>query len=213
MVRPRFEHLEPERQDEIIRAAAEEFGDKGYDAASVNRIIERAGVSKGSLYYYFEDKGDLFSAVMERATTAMVKLVGGIALDELTSDSFWPAFEDVMRRSAQRLNGSAWYTRLARAFYRYWGRTGDRGPAGKFFAWIRTWTEKVLRRGQELGAVRTDLPLPLLVDLTMALGQVTDRWMLESWEEYPESERERMVARQMGLFRRLLEPPDATTAP
>lgn len=206
VVRSRFDHLEPERQDEIIRAAADEFGEKGYDSASINRIIAKAGVSKGSLYYYFEDKGDLFSTVMERATTAMVRLVGGMDLAALTRDTFWPSFEAIVRRSAQRLSGNAWYTRLARAFYRYWGRTGDRGPAGKFFAWIRKWTEDVLRRGQALGAVRTDLPLPLLVDLTMALGQVSDQWMLEAWDDFAPDERERVVELQMGLFRRLLEP-------
>ncbi|HXI20279.1 MAG TPA: TetR/AcrR family transcriptional regulator [Gemmatimonadales bacterium] len=210
MVRPRFDNLDPERQEALMEAAAQEFGDRVYDSASLNRIIERAGMSKGSLYYYFDDKGDLFSTVMERATTLLVRLVGGIDLDSLTAETFWPSIEAMVRRSEERLNTSAWYVRLARSFYRFWGRTGDRGPAARFFAWVAGWVENVLRRGQALGAVRSDLPLDFLTAATMALGQATDRWILERWDELSAAERDRMVTAQMGLFRRLLEPEAAS---
>jgi len=204
----RFDKLDPDRQEAIIEAAAEEFSDKGYDSASVNRIIKRAGMSKGSLYYYFDDKGDLFATVMERATTRMVRLVGGVDLDALTAENFWPSIEAVVRRSCERLVTSSWYVKLARSFYRFWGRTGDRGPAAKFFSWAARWVEDILRRGQALGAVRDDLPLDFLATMTMALGQATDRWILEQWDQLAPDERERMIDAQMGLFRRLLEPAD-----
>jgi AcrR family transcriptional regulator len=210
VVRERFEHLDQERQDALLKAAADEFSEKGYASASVNRIIARAGMSKGSLYYYFDDKGDLFATVMERATTLMVRLMGGIDLGALTAETFWPSFEELLRRSGERLTRSEWYVKLARAFYRHWGRVGERGegsgPAGVFFGWVRRWTVRVLERGRELGAVRRDVPLPLLVDLTMALGQVSDRWILEAWDTLSPAERERIIAIDVGLFRRILEP-------
>lgn len=209
MARPRFDKLDSSRQDEIFEAAAAEFSERGYEAASVNRILDRAGMSKGSLYYYFEDKGDLFSTVMERATTRLVKLVGGIDLAGLTAETFWPSIEAMVRRSAQQLESNTWYIRLARSLYRLWSRSGDRGPSGKFFAWLARWTESVLRRGQELGVVRDDLPLELLATITLSLGQVTDHWMLEHWDELGPTERETMVTAQMALFRRLLAPEES----
>ena len=65
--RPRFETLEPARRSAILDAAAEEFAARGFEAASYNRIIERAGTSKGAMYYYFEDKADLFTTVVAEA--------------------------------------------------------------------------------------------------------------------------------------------------
>ena len=38
----------------------------GFDAASMNDITREAGVSKGTIYVYFENKEDLFSAMIEQ---------------------------------------------------------------------------------------------------------------------------------------------------
>src|SRR5215469_14575411 len=48
--RRRFENLDADRQQRLFDSAAEEFGARGYDAASLNRILERSGMSKSSLY-------------------------------------------------------------------------------------------------------------------------------------------------------------------
>ncbi|MGH7620186.1 MAG: TetR family transcriptional regulator, partial [Gemmatimonadaceae bacterium] len=53
MVNDRFDNLDPDKQQRLFEAAADEFADHGFESASLNRIIERAGMSKGSLYYYF----------------------------------------------------------------------------------------------------------------------------------------------------------------
>ena len=42
--------------------AAREFGEHGFEGASLNHILAEAGVSKGAAYYYFEGKADLFAA-------------------------------------------------------------------------------------------------------------------------------------------------------
>jgi AcrR family transcriptional regulator len=206
MVRQRFDNLEPDRQERILRAAADEFADRGFEGASLNRIIERAGTSKGSLYYYFEDKTDLFSTVVERATAMVVQLVAGFALDELTAETYWPAFEAFTRKSAGYLAGNGWYVRLARSFYRVRGRSGPAGPTTRVFDWARGWVTRCVARGQDLGVVRTDLPLPFLAELTLALGEVGDRWLFERWDELSAGERERLVDAELGLFRRLLQP-------
>jgi len=49
----------------ILRAAMAEFADKGLGGARIDAIAERAGVNKRLLYYYFENKDDLFLAVLE----------------------------------------------------------------------------------------------------------------------------------------------------
>lgn len=46
-------------RDRILDAALAEFGTKGYAGASIDEVAARAGVTKGAVYYWFQDKDDL----------------------------------------------------------------------------------------------------------------------------------------------------------
>ena len=48
----------------IAVAALELFCEKGYETTSVREIVESAGVTKPVLYYYFKNKDDLFSTIL-----------------------------------------------------------------------------------------------------------------------------------------------------
>ena len=56
----KFMNLDPEKRKVILDAAFEEFADHSYEYASTNRIVEKAGISKGMLFYYFNSKKELF---------------------------------------------------------------------------------------------------------------------------------------------------------
>jgi len=51
----------------ILAAATEEFAEKGFAGARIERIAELSGSNKRMLYYYYQNKEDLFVAVMENA--------------------------------------------------------------------------------------------------------------------------------------------------
>ncbi|MDQ0352246.1 AcrR family transcriptional regulator [Alkalibacillus filiformis] len=55
-----FENLEEEKQQRIINAALEEFSLQGYEKASTNRIVNQARIGKGMLFYYFNNKQELY---------------------------------------------------------------------------------------------------------------------------------------------------------
>lgn len=57
-----FKRLKPDKQKVILTSAIEEFFEYGFKDASTNRIVEKAKISKGSLYYYFGSKSDLYTA-------------------------------------------------------------------------------------------------------------------------------------------------------
>jgi AcrR family transcriptional regulator len=206
MSRSRFEDLEPDRQERVLSAAADEFAERGYDAASLNRIIDRSGISKGSLYYYFDDKADLFATAMERATAMLVQRVGGFTLDDLTAETYWSTIEQAMRRTARALEDKRWYLKLARTYYKLRGSAGVSGPVGRVYGWVARWVASALERGQQLGVVRTDLALPFLVELTMAVGEAVDRWLLEEWDALAGAGREASLVAHFGVFHRLLAP-------
>jgi AcrR family transcriptional regulator len=59
-------HLsEPERRSQILRAARAVFIEKGFLAARVEDVADRAGLSKGAVYFYFESKRELFMALVQ----------------------------------------------------------------------------------------------------------------------------------------------------
>ncbi|MCL2584905.1 MAG: TetR/AcrR family transcriptional regulator [Streptosporangiales bacterium] len=49
----------------IVEVATDLFADRGYEATSIEAVLERAGVSRGSLYHHFAGKDRLFDAVVE----------------------------------------------------------------------------------------------------------------------------------------------------
>jgi len=72
------------RRQEIVAVAAELFGERGYDAVSLDDVAERLDVTKGSLYHYFSGKEELGSAAIEALGTTwtarlaeLVERVGG----------------------------------------------------------------------------------------------------------------------------------------
>lgn len=64
MPKETFFNLPPEKRERIESSAIKEFRDFYFDASSINRIVEEAGIAKGSFYQYFEDKKDLYKHVM-----------------------------------------------------------------------------------------------------------------------------------------------------
>jgi len=51
-------------QAAVFRAAAQEFAERGYEAARVDRIAERARVNKAMLYYHYRSKQGLYTEVL-----------------------------------------------------------------------------------------------------------------------------------------------------
>jgi len=65
--RQTFEHLPEEKQDRVLTEATREFADHGYQDASINRIVDRLGIAKGSVFKYFGNKAGLFEHIFSRA--------------------------------------------------------------------------------------------------------------------------------------------------
>ena len=61
----RVERKRGRRIQEILRTAAELFGERGYDGVNLEDVAERLDVTKGSLYYYFASKDELVTAAIE----------------------------------------------------------------------------------------------------------------------------------------------------
>ncbi|WP_171052964.1 TetR/AcrR family transcriptional regulator [Streptomyces marianii] len=63
------------RERQMLDAAVQTFGQRGYRAASMDEIAELAGVSKPLVYLYLNSKEDLFTACIRRESAALVAAV------------------------------------------------------------------------------------------------------------------------------------------
>lgn len=214
MARARFEHLDPARREAILRAAGEEFAGHGYGGSSLNRIISAAGISKGSLYYYFDDKADLFASVVGETVERLVADVGSLDLDRLDRTSYWDALRRFGQQSTEVMRRDAWYVRLALAFPRLREEPdAAAGAVGRALEWSRRMWTDLLSRGRELRVVRRDVPLGLLVEVTMAADEAGDRWMVGALDEYQGEGLARLVDVRVDMVRGMLEAADDRSRP
>lgn len=72
-VPPRWRRRKDARPGEILAAALDVFADKGFAAARLEDIAARAGVTKGTLYLYFEGKEALLRAIVTEAVLPSVE--------------------------------------------------------------------------------------------------------------------------------------------
>ncbi len=60
-----FFNLDSEKKNRIIEAAMEEFSNHNFEHAKLSHIVKAAGIPRGSMYQYFEDKEDLYFHIFE----------------------------------------------------------------------------------------------------------------------------------------------------
>lgn len=69
---PRWERRKASRPSELLQAALEVFVERGFASARLDDVAQRAGVSKGTLYLYFDNKEELFKAVVRHSILPLI---------------------------------------------------------------------------------------------------------------------------------------------
>ncbi len=81
---PRWRRRKDARPEEIVAAALDVFVERGFAATKLADVARRAGVTKGTIYLYFENKEALFKAVV-RETIVPVIAKGEALVQALTA--------------------------------------------------------------------------------------------------------------------------------
>ncbi len=179
MPRPRFAKLDPAKKEAIFGAALEAFASNGFDGASYNQIIENAGISKGAMYYYFDDKEDLYATLVRHELEEILQHFH--ELPEVGSAAeFWEMLVELVRETQAFVVAEPLKLKLLRSLMKM--RTqGQLSPLLQdLYELGEQFSAQLLKQGQEIGAVRTDLPFELLVSLVTAVDEAGDCWMLEN---------------------------------
>jgi AcrR family transcriptional regulator len=155
-------------RDRIVAAGTKLFAERGYAAASMRHLAERAGVALSASYYYFPGKQDVLVAIMDEA---MIRLEGGA--------------KDVMSRGLEPRERLAELVRahvLVHLEEPELARVADselRALAGPSLARVVAWRDryeavfrKTLAQGVENGtfSASLDVPITAMAIITMATG-------------------------------------------
>jgi AcrR family transcriptional regulator len=159
---PRWERKAGERPGALLEAALDAFARHGFHATRLEEIAEAAGVSKGTIYIYFENKEDLLRKALEH------RIEAGIGATEIELANFSGSAEGKLRLFLERLWAKSltddWgriqklvHGEIAEAapdLYRFWIRDGL----------MRAWKmlAGILAEGQAAGEFRSDADAPAI---------------------------------------------------
>ena len=110
----KFEQLPEEKQSRIVDASISEFAEKDYETASMNTVVNLAGISKGSLFNYFKTKSVLYDHIYQLAL-GEVKLYLRDVRDETIDLSFENRLSKVVDSGVLFITE---HPRLARIYFR-----------------------------------------------------------------------------------------------
>ena len=127
---PRWERKAGERPSALLEAALDAFAHHGFHATRLETVAEAAGVSKGTVYKYFENKEDLLRKALEHRLE--VHLAGA----EAELGKFRGSAEEKLRLFLERLWAKALTEDWGRVHKLMHGEIADEAPE-LFRFWIR----------------------------------------------------------------------------
>jgi AcrR family transcriptional regulator len=141
------------RRHEILVAARGCFARHGYEGATVRRLEEATGLSRGAIFHHFRDKDSLFLAVAEDDAATMAETVARNGLVQVMRDMLSKA---ASTDTAGWLGSQLEVSRRLRTDPAFAGRWAERSAA------IADATRERLVRQRDAGVLRDDVPLDVL---------------------------------------------------
>lgn len=213
---PRFEKLEPTLRHRILDSALKEFGRFGYGAASMNRLVKDAGISKGAIFKYFGTKAGLFDYVY-RSSLEEVKEQLRTVRDSSGTEPFFDRLEKVLRAGLEFTT----HRPLSAAIYYRVIYTGDAPHGNHFLSEIQGTSRRFLKTLIEDGVKKGELRQEIDAEKTAFIIQsVLDRFLQAHYLEFmapaidrpasregsdPSSGSEKWIREIADLFRNGLE--------
>nr|MDT0659620.1 helix-turn-helix domain-containing protein [Micromonospora sp. DSM 115978] len=141
------------RRQEILSAARACFARHGYEGATVRRLEEATGLSRGAIFHHFRDKDSLFLAVAEDDAATMVSTVARNGLVQVMRDLL---ARSVSPDTTGWLGSQLEVSRRLRTDPAFAKRWAERSAA------IAAATRDRLARQRAAGVLREDVPIDVL---------------------------------------------------
>ena len=187
-----------------MQTAAKAFAAAGFEQASMNQILDEAGISKGAAYYYFDDKADLYATTVHHYLTTLVNTLD-LSVEGLTAENFWPQTRELYLSQFRNSYEQPWVFGVIRSATHVSPELLASSDLAGYVTYFQDAIAALLQKGQELGLVRTDLPQPLLIRMFMAVDEAADQWFMINWDDLSPSQVETIAAQIFETLKRLIE--------
>jgi AcrR family transcriptional regulator len=200
----RYESMDSSLKERILDVSKQEFATHGYEGASYNQIIQKIGISKGSMYYYFENKEDLFiTCFLDEAQST-----GSFGFDYASfplGDDEQIYWDSIKRISSKQWNDVLLHPLLMSLMRQLVSLGTDHSIFRKLNAECEGLSEygdlmAILEHGVQIGAIRDDVPLNVLIRMNTEY----EVWLMQELQE-ERLDGQQVVDKFFEMFRQLFE--------
>ncbi len=167
MPKETFFNLSQEKQEKVIRSAISEFLKHGFEKANVGAIAKQAGVAKGSIYQYFENKKELFVfAVNWSMSLLMNKYQKNVAMNIDIFTYFYETAAPLLQMLREEREAAVF---VQEVFLGKYGSVKDQSMTAMLKA-ADDFVLKLVQQGKENGSIRRDIDDHTLVLFLVAVS-------------------------------------------
>ena len=200
----RFESIDESLKTRILDFSKEDFAKHGYENTSYNKIIQKIGISKGSMYYYFENKEDLFiTCIIDEMDSTGMTIFEAREFSKLDDhETYWNSIQELM---SKRWKDSLQHPRLMALIHQVASLGSEHPIVSKLNSEVEGLTEyndlkAILGRGVRIGAIRNDVPFAVLIRMS------TEHkiWLLQEMNDQRLDENQ-VISQFFEMFKLLFE--------
>lgn len=195
-----FFNLPEEKREKILVEVMVEFRDYAYDVASINRIVERSGISKGSFYQYFEDKEDVYFYLLQIIGEKKLQYLGP-TIATLTEIGFYEALRKIYEAGIKFGLENPDYLTIGNRMMRD-GGTIVRRLQEKFGNQSDALFTMLLEKGIARGEIREGIEVPLVARLLMNMQMTVVEYFFEKHQEVGYSKE---ILSELNVFIEMVE--------
>src|SRR5690625_1922397 len=171
-----------ERKKEILDVSEKLFTTKGYAETTINDILQKIGIAKGTFYYYFQSKEEVMNAIVDRFIEAGVTAAETIA-EDTTLDAPEKIFQIIMAQNPETSSKG----KMIEELHQVNNAEMHQKSLVETIVQLTPILTDVIKQGIEEGAFHTPYPKETVEVLLVSSGFIYDEGIFQ-WEPQERSE-------------------------
>lgn len=151
-----------DHREQLLDAAIDEFASKGYEQASINVVLQTAGMSKGQFYYHFESKEGLYLALIGVLIEKKREFLAQAMQPEDFQQDIFGIFKTQVRLGAKFAREYPAINRFSESFIKEKGSPIYEKALAVYNFENNDAMTRLIEQAYRQGAFRQDMPLPFV---------------------------------------------------
>lgn len=151
-----------EHSQQLFNAALEEFIEKGYENASINSILQTAGMSKGQFYYHFQNKEGLYLALIGVLIEQKKAFLASVMKPEDFQQDIFGILKTQIGYGLQFAQAFPAINRFSESFIKEQGNPIYKKSLETYNFEDNNVIDNLVEQAHKRGELRDDLPLPFI---------------------------------------------------